>query len=193
MPSSPISVSPTEDLYRSPKPSKSPAKPAAKTPLPTTTPPVAASKKRKADDQAKAGVLADKSTNKRAKKEKAAAPAARKKREATAPVEEEPDEHAAGEEEAKEKPAKKRKRLLFGGPAKYDWGAIEVRSSLSPSPETLSLGLHINSDVFVVQQNAEINGLGLPVGLSPVKMDSRKTSAMGILGKGLSGRPSIFS
>ncbi|KDE07332.1 hypothetical protein MVLG_02375 [Microbotryum lychnidis-dioicae p1A1 Lamole] len=85
-------------------------------------------------------------------------------------------EQAAEEEEEEEStaPKKKKKRTLFGGGGKFAWDLIE---------------------------NADVNSLGLPSHLSPIKGGgglglggTRPATTLGILGRGLTGgRKSIFS
>ncbi|SCV74233.1 BQ2448_6665 [Microbotryum intermedium] len=84
-------------------------------------------------------------------------------------------EQAAEDEDEEETtaPKKKKKRTLFGGGGKFAWDLIE---------------------------NADVNSLGLPSQLSPIKGGglglggTRPASTLGILGRGLTGgRKSIFS
>ncbi|KAK4704121.1 hypothetical protein P7C70_g2092, partial [Phenoliferia sp. Uapishka_3] len=163
-----------EDSYRpvksksraAPVPSRRAAKAALVVEEEQESTPVAptATKKRKAADEPAKTVLVEKSTNKRPKADKVvpSAVAVGKKRDVSVAVEETVDVVVAPV--AKAEPAKKKKKKLLGGPQKFDWGTIET---------------------------GDINGLGLPSTLSPVKGGAGRKASVS-LGAFGGGRTSIF-
>ena len=176
-------------VYRAIKPvpraaSATPAPVAAPRAVPVA-PVVAPVKKAKAAPKPKV-MLGDKSTNaKAAKKASIGSVTASKgkgKRDLSVLVEATEEESMAVAE-----PAKKKKKSLFLGPKKFEWAkVIEVSIPFYLASVELT---------WSAEQNADVNSLGLPSALSPVKAstDGKRTS-IGTMGRGLSGgRKSIFA
>lgn len=96
-------------------------------------------------------------------------------------------ETEVGTEDGKgDEPAKKKKRKLFGGPKKFNWGALEVRPFHFLFPPS-----NLNSYVDL-GQNTQMNSLGLPAALSPIKTDYGRPSILGLAKGPVLSRPSIF-